>query len=66
VLTYAGAQGSAETFSGNVFTSSSLIRPIDVVAVEGVLEPSTVAGLLLGLGGLGLARLRQRRSQIKL
>jgi len=66
VLTYAGVQGSAETFSGNVFTSSSLIRPIDVVAVEGVLEPSTVAGLLLGLGGLGLARLRQRRSQIKL
>ena len=66
MLTYARAQGSAETFSGNVFTSSSLIRPIDVVAVEGVLEPSTVAGLLLGLGGLGLARLRQRRSQIKL
>jgi sugar lactone lactonase YvrE len=66
VLAYAGAQGSTSTFSGDVFTSSSLIRPIGVVAVEGVPEPSTVAGLLFGLGGLGLARLRQRRSQIKL
>ena len=62
VLAYAGAQGSADTFSGNLFTSSSLDRPIGVVAINaaGVPEPSTVAGLLLGLGGLGFARLRQR------
>jgi sugar lactone lactonase YvrE len=66
VLAYAGAQGSAGTFSGDVFTSNRLIRPIGVVAVEGVPEPSTVAGLLLGLGGLGLARWRQGRSQSKL
>lgn len=68
VLAYAGAQGSADTFSGSLFTSSSLERPIGVVATNaaGVPEPSTVAGLLLGLGGLGVARLRQRRSQVKL
>lgn len=67
VLAYAGAQGSADTFSGNLFTSSSLDRPIGVVAINaaGVPEPSTVAGLLLGLGGLGVARFRQRRSPIK-
>ena len=68
VLAYADAEGSAATFSGSLFTNSSLERPIGVVATNaaGVPEPSTVAGLLLGLGGLGLARLRQRRSQVKL
>ncbi|MBW4471328.1 MAG: PEP-CTERM sorting domain-containing protein [Stenomitos rutilans HA7619-LM2] len=67
VLAYAGAQGSADTFSGDLFTSGGLIRPIGVVATTAAVpEPSTVAGLLLGLGGLGLARLRQRRSQVKL
>lgn len=66
VLAYAGAQGSAETFSGDAFTSTSLIRPIGVVATTAAVpEPSTVAGLLLGLGSLGFARLRQRRSQLK-
>lgn len=67
VLAYAGAQGSVDTFSGDRFTSSSLVRPIGVVAMNtaGVPEPSTVAGLLLGLGGLGFVRLRQRRSQVK-
>jgi hypothetical protein len=68
VLAYAGAQGSADTFSGDLFTNGSLVRPIGVVATNaaGVPEPSTLAGLLLGLGGLGVARLRQRRSQVKL
>lgn len=66
VLAYAGAEGSAAAFSGEAFTNGSLIRPIGVVAAAGVPEPSTVAGLLLGLGGLGVACLRQRRSQIKL
>ncbi|PSB34678.1 PEP-CTERM sorting domain-containing protein [Stenomitos frigidus] len=67
VLAYADAEGSAATFSGALFTNSSLERPIGVVATNaaGVPEPSTVAGLLLGLGGLGVARLRQRRSPIK-
>lgn len=66
VLAYSDAQSSANTFTGSLFTSSSLERPIGVVATAGVPEPSTVAGLLLGLGGLGLTRLRQRRSQTKL
>lgn len=61
VLAYSNAQGSADTFSGSLFTSSSLERPIGVVAAAGVPEPSTVAGLVLGLGGLGIARLRRRR-----
>ncbi len=62
VLAYDGAQGNEKTFSGSVFTSSSLERPIGVVAVAGVPEPSTIAGLVLGLGGLGFARWRQQRS----
>jgi sugar lactone lactonase YvrE len=67
VLAYAGAQGSADTFSGDLFTNGSLVRPIGVVATTAAVpEPSTVAGLLLGLGGLGVARSRQRRSQVKL
>lgn len=67
VLEYAGGTGSAEAFSGDAFISSSLIRPIGVVATTAAVpEPSTVAGLVLGLGGLGLARWRQRRSQVKL
>ncbi|XGV97425.1 MAG: PEP-CTERM sorting domain-containing protein [Leptolyngbya sp. BL-A-14] len=68
VLAYAGGEGSADTFSGDLFTNGSLVRPIGVVATNtaGVPEPSTVAGLLLGLGGLGVARFRQRRSQVKL
>ncbi|MBC7969772.1 MAG: PEP-CTERM sorting domain-containing protein [Verrucomicrobia bacterium] len=66
VLAYADAEGSATTFSGDTFTSTSLIRPIGVVATTAAVpEPSTVAGLLLGMGGIGFARLRQRRSQLK-
>ncbi|SRR5579883_1601399 len=67
ILAYANGQGSADAFSGEAFTSSSLDRPIGIVATAaGVPEPSTVAGLLLGLGGLGAARLRQRRSRVNL
>jgi sugar lactone lactonase YvrE len=62
VLQLTNAQGSATTYTGTTYTSSSLVRPIGVTAAP-VPEPSTVAGLLLATGGLGMSRLRKRRSE---
>lgn len=63
VLAFSNAQGSATSFSGLAFSSGSLVRPIGVVAAA-VPEPSTIAGVLCGLGGLGAAWMKKRRSQV--
>lgn len=63
VLAFSNAQGSATSFSGQSFSSGSLVRPIGVVAAA-VPEPSTIAGVLCGLGGLGAAWMKKRRSQV--
>ena len=62
ILQFNNAQGSATTYTGTTYTSSSLVRPIGVVAAA-VPEPSTMAGLLVAVGGLGISRLRKQRSE---
>ena len=58
ILSYADGSGSATSFTGTSFTSASLTRPIGVTAA--VPEPSTIAGVLMALAGLGAAGRRKR------
>ncbi|MDX2243151.1 MAG: PEP-CTERM sorting domain-containing protein [Leptolyngbyaceae cyanobacterium bins.302] len=64
VLTYPGAAGSSTAFSGSLFTDTQLVRPIGIAAVPAaaIPEPTTIAGLLLAAGGLGVVRRRRPRS----
>ena len=62
VLAYNEEQGSSTTFTASEFTSSSLERPIGIVAVpEPVPEPSTVLGIALFGFGAAASRLRKHR-----
>ncbi len=65
VLAFPGAQGSATSFTGTAFTDASLIRPIGVTSFDAaaVPEPTTIAGLILGTGGLAAARRRRLKAQ---
>lgn len=65
VLAFNGAQGSPTTFTGSVFTSSKLERPIGITAFpnfpKSIPEPSSVFGIaLFGLGAAG-SRLRKHQ-----
>jgi sugar lactone lactonase YvrE len=63
VLAFNDAQGSATSVTGTAYTDNSLVRPIGVTAVAAVPEPTTIAGALLALGGLGAARIRRSRNR---
>ncbi len=60
VLAYNGAQGSANIFSGSLYTDDRLVRPIGITAAA-VPEPFTIVGTVLAAAGLGAARRRQRQ-----
>ncbi len=59
VLEFGEVQGNSASFVGRTFTNRSLRRPIGVAAA--VPEPSTIAGVSLGLGALGARWVRKRR-----
>lgn len=64
VLTYPSAQGGSTAFTGSLFTDTKLVRPIGIAAVPAaaVPEPTTIAGVLLAVGG-AIARKRQQQSK---
>lgn len=65
VLAYNGAQGSPTTFTGSMFTSSKLERPIGITAFpnfpQSIPEPSSVLGIALFGFGTAASRLRKPR-----
>ncbi|EKQ67503.1 PEP-CTERM putative exosortase interaction domain-containing protein [Leptolyngbyaceae cyanobacterium JSC-12] len=63
VLTFPGAEGDDVQFTGSLFTSSQLVRPIGVAAVPvaAVPEPTTIAGVAIALGGFAVSRRRKRQ-----
>ena len=61
ILSYTNGVGSETSFTGSTFTNSNLSRPIGVTAV--VPEPSTMAGVVLGLAGLAATKRRKRSQQ---
>jgi hypothetical protein len=65
VLAYNGAQGSPTTFTGSIFTSSKLERPIGITAFpnfpQSIPEPSSVLGIALFGFGAAASRLRKHR-----
>ena len=63
VLAFNNAKGSATTFTGTLFTNDVFVRPIGITAMPAaaVPEPTTIAGVVLALGGLGASRLKKQK-----
>ena len=64
VLVFPDAQGSATTFSGELFTDVSLLRPIGIASFStatAVPEPTAIAGSVLAVGGWWATRRRRSR-----
>ncbi len=61
VLRFANAAGGELQYTGTTYTSDQLTRPIGLVYVEDIPEPSVVGGTLLGVGIAALLHRKRRR-----
>jgi len=64
ILTFPNAQGSSTEFTGTLFTDAQLVRPIGITSVPAaaVPEPTTIAGVVLAVGGWRTLRRRKQHS----